>query len=479
MSQPCAARPSAISRPSRFAAPVTSAVRGVPADAGGGGEGVFDDPESGMGTSAAGGRRTGRLCGWTGEFTGIRPYNREVRKIELPLPPPEARAASEQLCERIAARIAGAGGWIGFDAWMAMALYEPGLGYYSGGARKFGQAGDFVTAPEISPLFGACVAAQCAQWFERAPARIVEFGAGSGALAADVLVELARLGAAADEYLIVEVSGELRERQRETIARRAPSMMARVRWLDAWPARISGVILGNELLDAMPARVFRWHDGSVSERGVALETGPDGGQRFGWQDRPADADFERRVRARLAGPIADAGPQWPSEYVGELAEQAEAWMREAAGRLEVGAMLLIDYGFPRRELYHPQRASGTLMCHYRHHAHGDPFLLPGLQDLTVHVDFTAVAESATDAGLDLLGFTSQARFLFDLGLLDRLAQASTGAEAAGIDYRKQAQAVHTLISEAEMGELFKAIAFGRGMPPDALGFLRADRSGAL
>lgn len=424
-----------------------------------------------------GGRRTGRLCGWIAEFNGIRPYNRRVRTIQLPLPSPEARAASDRLADRIAERIAVAGGWVGFDVWMAMALYEPALGYYTGGARKFGQAGDFVTAPEISPLFGACVAAQCAQWFERAPARIVEFGAGSGALAADVLDALQHLGAPADEYLIVEVSGELRERQRETIARRVPSMLARVRWLDAWPQRISGVILGNELLDAMPARVFRVLDGAVLERGVTLLHGTQDGRRFEWQDRPADADFERRVRARLAGPIADAEGDWPADYVGELGEQSEAWVREAGRRLEVGAMLLIDYGFPRREFFHPQRALGTLMCHYRHHAHGDPFLLPGLQDITVHVDFSATAEAAADAGLDLLGFASQARFLFDLGLLDRLVRTS-GAEGS-IDDRKRAQAVHTLVSEAEMGELFKAIAFGRGMPPDALGFLRGDRSGAL
>ena len=424
-----------------------------------------------------GGLRTGRLCGWIAEFNGIRPYNRRVRTIQLPLPSPEARAASDRLADRIAERIAAAGGWIGFDVWMAMALYEPALGYYTGGARKFGQAGDFVTAPEISPLFGACVATQCAQWFERAPARIVEFGAGSGALAADVLETLQELGTPADEYLIVEVSGELRARQRDTIAQRAPSMAGRVRWLDAWPQRISGVILGNELLDAMPARVFRVRDGAVFERGVALGASLEG-PGFQWRDRPADGGFEERVRARLAGPLTDAEGDWPSDYVGELAEQSEAWVREAASRLELGAMLLLDYGFPRREFYHPQRALGTLMCHYRHHAHGDPFLLPGLQDITAHVDFTAVAEAAADAGLDLLGYTSQARFLFDLGLLDRLARPP-GAAAAGIDYRRQAQAVHTLVSEAEMGELFKAIAFGRGMPPDALGFVRGDRSGAL
>jgi len=403
-------------------------------------------------------------------------YNRAVRTLELPLPDPDARAASDRLARRIAERIAAAGGRIGFDAFMQAALYEPGLGYYSGGARKFGPAGDFVTAPEISPLFGACLAAQCDAWFAHAPAVVHEFGAGSGALAADLLAELERRGRPPEAYRIVEVSGELRARQRDTIAARAPSMLARVEWLDAWPERLDGVVLGNELLDAMPARVFRLSGGAVLERGVSVAAEADGVPRFGWADAPADAAFGQRVRALLADAIADAGDHWPPEYVGEVGEQAFAWVREAAARLHRGALLLLDYGFPRHELYHPQRVTGTLMCHYRHHAHVDPFLLPGLQDVTVHVDFTGVALAGVDAGLELLGYTSQARLLLNLGLLETLARTPI---EQGLAYARQAQSVQTLVSEAEMGELFKAIALGRGMPPDAAGFLRGDRSGAL
>ena len=418
------------------------------------------------------------------QFTGIPFYNRAVKTIELPLPDPVALAASHRLARRLGQRILDAGGWIGFDAFMAMALYEPGLGYYSGGARKFGSGGDFVTAPELSPLFGACLAAQCAEWFGHAPARVFEFGAGSGALAAALLLELDALGAPAAEYLIVEVSAALRDRQRETIAARAPAQLTRVRWLDAWPERMAGVVLANELLDAIPARVFRLRGGSVLERGVSLADpvaaagDSDGGAApvFRWTERPADPDFDRTVRDLLAGPIAEAGDHWPPDYCGEVGEQAAAWVREAGRRLERGALLLVDYGFPRHEFYHPQRGLGTLMCHYRHHAHGDPFLLPGLQDITVHVDFTAVAEQARGAGLDLLGYASQARLLLNLGLLERLAAAGSGDD---LDYRRRAQAAQTLISEAEMGELFKAIALGRGMPPDAVGFLRGDRSGTL
>ena len=419
-----------------------------------------------------------------------------MNSIPFPVPDAAARQASDLLSARIAQRIRAAGGWIGFDAYMQMALYEPGLGYYSGGAAKFGPAGDFVTAPEISPLFAACLARQCAQWFEHLPARILEFGAGSGALAADLLLELERLGLRDVGYRIVEVSGELRERQRRTLEARAPALAARVQWLDRWPEAIDGVVLGNEVLDAMPARLFRLRDGQVFERGVGLEgdgargmpvngaavngvapAGEDAaGVHFCWRERPADPAFEAAVRARLAGPIADAGAYWPSDYESELGEQARAWTAELAGRLRQGALLLVDYGFPAREYYHPQRRLGTLMCHYRHIAHGDPFLLPGLQDITVHVDFSSVAQAAAAAGLDLLGFTSQAALLFGLGLVERLQEIPMEPAA---EYLRLTQGVKRLISEAEMGELFKAIAFGRGLPGDALGFLRSDRSGAL
>jgi len=409
-----------------------------------------------------------------------------VRSSGLPPPSPDALASSARLSRLIAQRIAAAGGWVGFDTYMQWALYEPGLGYYSGGSRKFGAEGDFVTAPELGPLFGTCIAAQCAQWFAHVPRSILEFGAGSGALAAQVLTALEARGIGDVDYAIVELSGELRARQAATLAERVPHLAARVRWLDAWPDTIRGVVLGNELLDAMPARVFGLAGSDVVECGVAVASAgssdagdPDAGDsedapRLCWAERPAEAGFAQRVRARLAQ--AWDGPAQARAYIGELGEQAEAWIRQLADRLVCGAVLLLDYGFPRHEFYHPQRHRGTLMCHYRHRAHTDPFLWPGLQDLTVHVDFTAIAESARGGGLDLLGYTTQARLLLDLGLLDEVQRSGAPGSAA---YVRATRAVHTLISDAEMGELFKAIAFGRGVPDDALGFRSADRRAVL
>ena len=410
-----------------------------------------------------------------------------MNRIDFPPPDAAALQASAQLSDLIARRIDAAGGWIGFDAYMGMALYAPDLGYYSGGAQKFGLAGDFVTAPEMSPLFGACLATQCAQWFEHLPPCIVEFGAGSGALAAELLPALQHLGHPQVDYRIVEVSGELRARQQRTLEARAPELAARVQWLEHWPESIDGVVLANELLDAMPVRLFRLRHGQVFERGVALSTedalpsaalaqGAPAVPRFAWAERPADAAFEAAVRARLADRVAEAGSAWPSDYESELGEQAEAWMGALAARLRRAAVLLVDYGFPAREFYHPQRRLGTLMCHYRHIAHGDPFLWPGLQDITAHVDFSAIARAADQGGLDLLGYTAQAALLFNLGLIERL-QAVPMEPAA--DYFRLTQGVKRLISEAEMGELFKAIAFGRDLPGDALGFLRSDRSAGL
>ena len=409
-----------------------------------------------------------------------------MRSSGLPPPSPDALASSARLSRLIAQRIAAAGGWVGFDTYMQWALYEPGLGYYSGGSRKFGAEGDFVTAPELGPLFGTCVAAQCAQWFAHVPRSILEFGAGSGALAAQVLTALEARGIGDVDYAIVELSGELRARQAATLAEHVPHLAARVRWLDAWPDTIRGVVLGNELLDAMPARVFGLAGSDVVECGVAVASAgssdagdPDAGDsedapRLCWAERPAEAGFAQRVRARLAQ--AWDGPAQARAYIGELGEQAEAWIRQLADRLVCGAVLLLDYGFPRHEFYHPQRHRGTLMCHYRHRAHTDPFLWPGLQDLTVHVDFTAIAESARAGGLDLLGYTTQARLLLDLGLLDEVQHSGAPGSAA---YVRATRAVHTLISDAEMGELFKAIAFGRGVPDDALGFRSADRRAVL
>ena len=413
----------------------------------------------------------------------------------LPMPDEDQRETSRRLSAVIADAIRAAGGWIGFDAYMARALYEPGLGYYSGGSRKFGEAGDFVTAPLISPLFGRCVAAQLAQWFDQgAPQIVFEFGAGTGALAATILAALAETGHDGVRYRIVELSGELRARQRETLAAGVPEMLERVDWLDALPERIEGVVLGNELLDAMPVRLFGLAGGQVVERGVVLaredeaghggergapQAGRDADVRFAFADRPADSGFERAVRAAFdeAGWAAQGG--WPDGYRSELGEQAAAWVASVGARLARGAVLLIDYGFPRAEYYHPQRAQGTLICHYRHRSHDDPLWLPGLQDITAHVDFSAVDAAARASGLATLGYASQAGFLIACGLPELAMRVSPGHAGQTDDWARQASALQTLVSEAEMGELFKAIAWCRGLPDDAIGFARGDRRAAL
>jgi SAM-dependent MidA family methyltransferase len=419
--------------------------------------------------------------------------------MTLPLPGPDALAHSGALAGRIADAVRAAGGWIGFDAWMARALYEPGLGYYAGPARPFGAEGDFVTAPELSPLFAECVAVQVSQWFGHAAPEVVEFGAGTGRLAAGVLGALRALGTPARRYAIVEVSGALRARQRETLAREAPWALDAVEWLDALPASIDGVVLGNEVLDAMPVRVWEHEGGALRELGVVL----DADRGFAWAARPADAalreavaralraaddadpadgsddDTDADVRRGLgpggADPFARLGP---GRYCSELGEQAAAWVATVGRALRRGAMLLVDYGFPAREYYHPQRDGGTLIAHRRHHAHADVLRWPGLQDVTAHVDFSAVARAARGAGLAPLGYASQARFLLNCGVLDRFAAEARDASLDRARVRALG-ALQTLLSEAEMGELFKAIAFGRGVPDDAIGFARGDRRSAL
>ena len=430
------------------------------------------------------------------------------------------QAAGGELARRIAGRIQDAGGWIGFDAFMAMALYAPGLGYYAGGAAKFGPAGDFVTAPGLSPLFARCIAAQLSQWFADhpdLPRRVVEFGAGDGALAGELIVALEAAGTPVGEYVIVELSGELRARQHATISRRLEAAGAHgkdgasspdaVRWWDALPERIEGCVIGNELLDAMPVRLFRVAAGKVLERGVSLvEGGADADAladaeaeadakadakagapraRFAFSDRAADGPFAAQVDAALQAGFADAVPDWRShaaqpafDYVSELPEQGPAWVREVGARLSRGALLLLDYGFPRAEFYHPQRRGGTLMAHRRHRAHGDVLHAPGTQDITAHVDFSAIASAGEATGLTLAGYTSQAHFLMNCGMLDAFAREQSEATSA-VDKVRQAQAVQVLLSEAEMGELFKAIAFVRGIDAASVGFTRGDRSHRL
>jgi SAM-dependent MidA family methyltransferase len=385
----------------------------------------------------------------------------------MPLPTPDAAASehSTKLCKAIAQEIAAGDGFMPFARYMELALYAPGFGYYSGGAHKFGAAGDFVTAPGLTALFGQALATQCRQIMALSEPQILEAGAGTGRLAADLLATLAAEGAAPERYRILELSADLRARQRQTLADTVPELLDRVEWLDTLPERIVGVLLGNEVLDAMPVHLVRRSSDGFFERGARLAAATG----FEWDERPAVGAVADAARA-LADECAIG-----DDYLLEINLATRAWVAECSRRLERGALLLLDYGFPRREYYHPQRGNGTLMCHYRHHAHDDPFFLPGLQDITAHVDFTLVAEAAHGAGLDILGYSSQAQFLMNCGLLDRLARLPAGTA----DYVRATGAVQKLISPAEMGEFFKVIAAGRGIAEPLLGFARGDRLHSL
>lgn len=406
----------------------------------------------------------------------------------LPEPSAAAQAASRELSACIAACIRTAGGWLSFADYMDMALHLPGLGYYAGGSHKFGREGDFVTAPELTPLFGQALARQVAQilgavapepTFKHPPSPspalaggetscaqsanvVLEVGAGTGKLAADLLLALEALDALPARYEILELSGELRARQRQTIEAAAPRLANRVVWLDALPEKFSGCVIANELLDALPTHAVAWRASGLMERGVTLT---DSG--FGWaQERPAQ------------GALAEAMATLPVEapFEGEVGLAARAWVAEWGRRLERGILLLIDYGLPRHELYHPLRNQGTLRCHYRQQMHEDPFWWPGLSDITTHVDFTAVAEAGFDAGLDVLGYTHQAGFLINCGIGELLAERQA---AGGEQALRAAGAVQMLLAPREMGEMFKAIALGRGIDAPLLGFARGDRSHTL
>ena len=385
--------------------------------------------------------------------------------MSLPAPSPEASAHSQSLIAAIKREIDAGGGSISFARYMEMALYLPGLGYYSAGARKFGAAGDFVTAPEMTAFFGRALARQVAQVIAASAPRVMEVGAGSGRLAADLLLELERLGALPEHYDILDLSADLRERQQATLATAAPHLLDRVRWVDRLPDTFSGALIANELLDAMPAHIVAWREDGIFERCVGFN--PEAG--FTWNERPATG--------ALLAAAEEIGKQCslPPGYESEIALAARAWAAEWGHRLQRGALILIDYGFPRREFYHQQRGRGTLMCHYRHHSHPDPFYLPGLQDVTVHVDFTAIIAAADAAGLDLLGYASQGQFLLNCGILDLLATLPTDTP----DYIRATSSINKLLLPHEMGELFKVIAIGRGIEAPLLGFSRGDQSRRL
>jgi len=381
--------------------------------------------------------------------------------------------------------IADSGDWIPFARYMELALYYPGLGYYNGGATKLGGSGDFVTAPEISGLFGYALARQVRQIFEEIAgchgrADVLEIGAGSGKLARDMLHELEQSDCLPQHYYILEVSAELRERQRKLLTEQVPHLMTRVVWLERLPEHFLGTILANEVIDAMPVHLVEWRGDDVLERGVVWQVSeeheqPESGGDFAWQSRPIGSDALRAVAGDLTqqiNPQHDPGFM----YCSEINQLAGSFIRSLAGILQQGAVILIDYGFGRSEYYHPQRTQGTLMCHYRHHAHGDPFYLPGLQDITSHVDFSALYAAAEDTGLSLLGYTTQAHFLLNCGITEILSRTPVEDVQHYLPLTGQLQ---KLVSPAEMGELFKVIAFGKSFDPPLVGFVSGDKSRML
>jgi SAM-dependent MidA family methyltransferase len=367
-----------------------------------------------------------------------------MRPEALPQPDAEALASSRRLLERIAAELAASNNWISFARYMELVLHEPGLGYYAAGARKFGSGGDFVTAPELTPLYGRTLAQQVAQVLQPGEA-VLEFGAGSGALAEQILGEIQA------PYLILETSPELRQRQEQRLG-------SRVTWLERMPQHFRGVMIANEVVDAMPVHALSWTPKGIMERGVCENE-----NQLAWSPRPAEGAL---LEAARVIPIE-------GEYRSEINLMAPLWMKLLARALERGVLFVIDYGFPAREYYHPQRSMGTLACHYRHRSHGDPFFLPGLQDITAHVDFSSLSRSSD---LDVLGFTDQAHFLVNCGITGLLEEEDS-ADAAR--YLPAASAVQKLLSPSEMGELFKVLALGRGVDAPLMGFGSGDRAHAL
>ncbi|MCW8945091.1 MAG: SAM-dependent methyltransferase [Sedimenticola sp.] len=393
----------------------------------------------------------------------ISPRAAEAVVAQLPVPDADAQQHSIKLVTQIRDEIAAAGGQLPFDRYMEQILYAPGLGYYAAGARKFGAAGDFVTSPELSPLFAQCLAFQCSEVFQGVDdGEILEVGAGSGVLAADLLLALEKLDSLPGRYLILDLSPDLQQRQKETIAQRAPHLLDRVEWLAAFPeAGFSGVVIANELLDAMPVHRFRIAGGELLEQFVA------------WQDDRFvlvwDKPTSPRLEAAVSGLLQQFGPL--DDYESEVNLRAAPWLVSLAASMQKGLVLLVDYGHSRAEYYHPTRSRGTLMCHYRHRAHPDPLVYPGLQDITAHVDFTAIAESAQSAGFSVSGYTTQAYFLMGSGL-DKLVAASDPDDVTA--HMALVQGVKRLTLPTEMGERFKVLGLTKQWDQPISGFAMRD-----
>lgn len=390
----------------------------------------------------------------------------------MPAPGADARAHSDRLLALVKDQVAAAGGAIPFSRYMELALYAPGLGYYSAGARKFGAAGDFVTSPELGPVFAECVAACAADVFGQLGGRadFLELGGGSGAFAEAALRRLDELDAVPARYLILEPSADLRERQLERLRDALPArLFDRVHWLDG-PLEKSwrGFLFANEVIDALPTPRFAIRDGEVFEEYVALDA--DG--ELTRVDQPADALLHAAVRHVER----DIGMPFAEGYRSELLPQLPYWIQAVGGLLHDGVMLFVDYGYPRREYYLPERDDGTLVCHRQHHAHGDPFDLPGLTDITAFVDFTALAEAGVGAGFDLAGYSAQASFLINSGLPERLAAIEAIEDP--VARLARTNEVKRLTLPGEMGERFQAMAFQRGVDIRPL-FARGDLSRRL
>ncbi len=387
------------------------------------------------------------------------------------LPPLQGDEAAllHRALARIGAAIAAAGGALPFDRYMELALYGAGIGYYVNGSRKFGAGGDFVTAPEISPLFAQCLARQCAELLQRlGGGEVLEFGAGSGVMAVDLLLELQRLDSLPGRYRILELSADLQQRQRALLQRRAPGLVGRVEWCSRLPEPgWRGVALGNEVLDAMPVQRFRSTPGGTEEQCVVVR---DGRLASAW--RPAATPG---LAAAVQGLQAQLGPLAPG-YVSEINLRLGPWLRALGAVLAAGALLLVDYGYSRAEYYHPERRDGTLICHFRQRAHADPLLLPGLQDITANVDFSAVAAAGAAAGFSLAGYATQAHFLLGCGLDALLAASDPERVGAHLDL---VQGAKQLTLPGAMGERFKAIGLLRGLEGPLRGFAVRDLRGRL
>lgn len=373
----------------------------------------------------------------------------------LPVPGPLAKAQTKLMHSKIAETIRREGP-VSFSEFMRMALYEPGLGYYSAGARKFGPEGDFVTAPEISPLFSRCLANQCAQILsEIREGSILEFGAGTGVMAKEILLSLHAKNRLPKNYFIMEVSADLRDRQKILLATLEPILFDRVVWLDTLPSSFSGIILANEVLDAMPVTKF-FVDREIREFYVDYVD-----DQFSWTLRKIkDAQLIDKIKAL---------PLSRGVYESEINVLAAPWIKSLSNILVEGVCIIVDYGFPAHEYYHPERNRGTIMCHYQHRAHDNPLMNVGIQDITAHVDFTAIAEAASEHGFCVEGFVNQAAFLMNCGLMECYR-----ADDALAQYRV-AQEIKKLTLPSEMGELFKVMAITKNFSGDLLGFSQMNR----